>query len=51
MSKSIKSLFALSLLALVAACDGTNNAGNVDEFVVADPGPITVQPTYTSKYN
>lgn len=48
MSKSIKSLVAVSLLALVAAC-GANNAGDVEEFVVVDPSPVTVQPTFNSK--
>ena len=50
MSKSIKSLFAMSLLALVAACGG-NNAGEVEEFVVVDPVPVTIEPVYTGKYN
>lgn len=50
MSKSIKSLFAVSLLALVAAC-GSNNAGDVEEFVVVDPIPVTIEPTFTGKYN
>lgn len=48
MSKSIKSLFAVSLLALVAAC-GANNAGDVEEFVVVDPVPVTIEPSYTGK--
>jgi len=51
MSKSIKSLFAVSLLALVAACGGANNAGDVEEFVVIDPVPVTIEPTFTGKYN
>ena len=50
MSKSIKSLMAVSLLALVAAC-GANDAGDVEEFVVVDPVPVTVEPVYTGKYN
>lgn len=50
MSKSIKILCATSLLALVAAC-GANNAGDVEEFVVVDPVPVTVEPTFTGKYN
>ncbi|MBT5294434.1 MAG: hypothetical protein HOL32_02280 [Octadecabacter sp.] len=48
MSKSIKSLFAVSLLALVAAC-GANNAGDVEEFVVIDPVPVSIEPTYSGK--
>lgn len=51
MSKSIKSLCAVSLLALVAAC-GSNSAGEVEEFVVVDPAPmpVTVEPAFTGKY-
>lgn len=48
MSKSIKSLFAVSLLALVAAC-GANNAGDGEEFVVIDPVPVSIEPTYSGK--
>jgi len=48
MSKSIKSLMAVSLLALVAAC-GSNNTGDVEEFVVVDPIPVTVEPTFSGK--
>ncbi|MCF2871936.1 hypothetical protein L0664_12730 [Octadecabacter sp. G9-8] len=48
MSKSIKSLFAVSLLAVMAAC-GANNAGDVEEFVVVDPVPVTIEPTYSGK--
>ena len=51
MQKSIKSLFAFSLLALVAACGGNNNAGDVEEFVVIDPVPVTIEPVFTGKYN
>lgn len=47
MSKSIKSLCAVSLLVLVAACG--NSAGDVEEFVVVDPVPVTVEPTYSGK--
>ena len=50
MSKSIKSLCAVSLLAVVAAC-GAKSTSTVEEFVVVDPVPVTVQPTFTSKYN
>ena len=50
MSKSIKSLMAVSLLAIVAAC-GANTAGDVEEFVVVDPVPVTVEPTFTGKYH
>lgn len=50
MSKPIKSLVALGLLALVAACGG-NQAPEVEEFVVIDPVPVTTEPTFTGKYN
>lgn len=51
MQKSIKSLFAVSLLALLAACGGANNEGDVEEFVVIDPIPVTIEPVFTGKYN
>jgi hypothetical protein len=51
MQKSIKSLFAVSLLALLAACGGANNAGDVEEFVVINPVPVTIEPVFTGKYN
>ncbi|WP_204113839.1 hypothetical protein [Shimia biformata] len=46
MSKSIKFL-AIGLVALVAACA---NEEPVEEYVVVDPEPISVEPTYTGKY-
>jgi hypothetical protein len=49
MSKSIKSFAALAVLALVAACGG-NDAGEVEEFVVVDPVPVTTEPEFTGKY-
>jgi hypothetical protein len=51
MQKSIKSLFAVSLLALVAACGGSNNARDVEVFVVLDAVPVTIEPVFTGKYN
>lgn len=50
MSKSIKSLIAVSLLAFVAACGAGDNAGDVEEFVVVDPVPVTSEPVYSGKY-
>ena len=45
MSKSIKVLAMLGLFGL-AACGGQQE----EEFVVVDPAPISVEPTYTGKY-
>ena len=45
MSKAIKSILAIGLAAFVAAC-----AQQEEEFVVVDPEPISVEPTYTGKY-
>lgn len=47
MSSTIKALVALGLLAIVAAC---GNGGDVEEFVVVDPAPVTIEPVYTGKY-
>ncbi len=44
MSKSIKLLAMAGLLAVVAACDTSQE----EEFVVVEP--ISVEPTYTGKY-
>ncbi|WP_196778400.1 hypothetical protein [Thalassorhabdomicrobium marinisediminis] len=48
MSKSIKGLCVLSVLVVMAACA---NTADVEEFVVIDPVPVTVEPTFNSKYN
>ena len=45
MSNSIKSVLALSLVALVAACGGQQE----EEYVVVEPEPISVEPVYTGK--
>ena len=45
MSKSIKLLAMVGLLAAVAACGQQE-----EEFVVIEPEPISVEPTYTGKY-
>ncbi|KPA22107.1 hypothetical protein shim_15540 [Shimia sp. SK013] len=47
MSKSIKALLAVGLVAVVAACADNSQ---VEEFVVVDPEPISVEPEYTGKY-
>ena len=46
MSKSIKALLAIGLVAVVAACAQEP----VEEYVVVDPEPISEEPTYTGKY-
>lgn len=47
MSKSIKFLAAIGFVAAVGAC----TSGQTDEeYVVVEPEPITVEPTYTGKY-
>ena len=46
MSKSIKLLAMLGLVAGVSACGGQQE----EEFVVVDPEPISVEPVYTGKY-
>lgn len=45
MSKSIKMLALFGFVAAVSAC-----AQPQEEFVVVDPEPISVEPTYTGKY-
>jgi hypothetical protein len=47
MSKSIKLLAMLGLVAGVAACGGNQQQ---EEFIVVDPEPISVEPVYTGKY-
>ena len=44
MSKSIKLLAMVGMLAVVAACGSKE-----EEFVVVDPEPISVEPVYTGK--
>ncbi len=46
MSCTIRRWVAIGLVATVAACDMSPQ----EEFVVAEPEPITVEPTYTGKY-
>ncbi|SDY45322.1 hypothetical protein [Citreimonas salinaria] len=45
MSKSIKLLAALGLVAGLAACGQQE-----EEVVIVDPEPISVEPVYTGKY-
>jgi hypothetical protein len=46
MSKSIKIVAALGLVAFVAACAQEP----VEEYVVVDPEPISTEPVHTGKY-
>ena len=47
MSNILKGAATLSLALLVSACG--NNAPE-EEYVVVEPEPISVEPTYTGKY-
>ena len=47
MSKSIKLLAMLGLVAGLSACGGGSQE---EEFVMVDPEPISQEPTYTGKY-
>jgi hypothetical protein len=47
MSKSLKTLAAIGFVAVLAAC---TSGQTEEEFVVVDPEPISVEPTYTGKY-
>ena len=47
MSKSIKLLATFGFIVVVAACAREQQ---VEEFVVVDPAPISVEPAYTGKY-
>ena len=46
MSKYIKSMLALGLVAGLAACAKAPE----EDYVVVEPEPISVEPTYTGKY-
>ena len=46
MSKSIKLLALVGFVATVAACGNSRQ----EEFVIVEPEPISVEPTYTGKY-
>ena len=47
MSKSIKLLATFGYIAVVAACAREQQ---VEEFVVLDPAPISVEPVHTGNY-
>lgn len=48
MSNPIKSILAIGLVAVVAACGQQQQ--QEEEFVVVDPEPISAEPEYTGKY-
>lgn len=50
MSKSIKAVVLLGLVALAAACARNVNDGAVEEFVVVEAEPVTIEPTFTGKF-
>jgi len=45
MSKSVKLVLSLGLVAFIAAC-----AQQEEEVIYVDPEPISVEPVYTGKY-
>ena len=47
MSKSIKLMAMVGLVAAVAAC---TSGQTEDEFVVVDPEPISTEPVHTGKF-
>ena len=47
MSKSIKLLAVLGVAFAASAC---TRSAPVEEFVVVNPAPISIEPTYTGKY-
>lgn len=47
MSKSIRLVAMFGMVAAVAAC---TSGQTEEEYVVVDPEPISVEPTYTGKY-
>lgn len=49
MSKSIKAFVSALALVTLAAC-GSSQPEDSQEFIVVDPEPITVEPTYNGKY-
>lgn len=47
MSKSLKLIAMFGMVAAVAAC---TSGQTEEEYVVVDPEPISVEPTYTGKF-
>lgn len=50
MSKSIKFAFLAGLIGLVAACSQRVEETQVEEFVIVEPEPISVEPVFTGKF-
>ena len=50
MSKSIKVAVLLGLIGLAAACARRDEENPVQEFVVLDPEPVTIEPTFKGKF-
>ncbi|MEM6589787.1 MAG: hypothetical protein AAF641_15170 [Pseudomonadota bacterium] len=47
MSKTIKSILALSVVGFIAACGQQQQQ---EEFVIVDPEPISIEPVHTGKF-
>lgn len=47
MSTSIRFVAAIGLVVAVAACDTSPR----EEFLVAEPEAVSIEPTYTGKYD
>ncbi|WP_424984512.1 hypothetical protein [Microbulbifer sp. S227A] len=47
MSTSFRIVAAIGLVAAISACDTSPR----EEFVVAEPEAVTIEPTYTGKYD
>ncbi|WP_420860902.1 hypothetical protein [Algirhabdus cladophorae] len=48
MSKNIKTVAALGLIVLIAACARSEPAQ--EEFVIVDPEPMSQEPAFTGKF-
>lgn len=49
MSKGLKIISSFMVFLTFSACAGGGD--DVEEFVVVDPAPVSVEPTFTGKYN
>lgn len=50
MSNTIKTVAALGLVALLAACGGSSSPAVEEEIVFVDPAPVAPEPVFNSKY-